>query len=135
MKADPLDTDATMAGCQRSRCDAQETWMPHQQLAAQPAATGRLPRAPRAVFRRLPADSAEAACESLHKALLRKRGGVHALGGTQKAASQGQLRMALGRRGCCPPARADVLTMGLCKAMPSTSTAISRRCPRDGARS
>jgi hypothetical protein len=32
-------------------------------------------------------------------------------------------------------ARADVLTMGLCTAMPSTSTAISRRCPRDGARS
>ena len=32
-------------------------------------------------FRRLPADSAEAACESLHKALLRKRRRVHALGG------------------------------------------------------
>jgi hypothetical protein len=28
MKVDPLDTDATMAGRQRSRCDAQETWMP-----------------------------------------------------------------------------------------------------------
>ena len=51
------------------------------------------------------------------------------------AFTYGQVRMALGHRGCCPPARADVLTMGLCKAMPSTSTAISRRCPRDGARS
>jgi hypothetical protein len=42
MKVDPLDTDATMAGRQRSRCDAQETWMSqvaagrHLQLAAHP---------------------------------------------------------------------------------------------------
>ena len=28
MKVDPLDTDATMARRQRSRCDAQETWLP-----------------------------------------------------------------------------------------------------------
>jgi hypothetical protein len=28
MTVDPLDTDATTAGHQRSRCDAQETWMP-----------------------------------------------------------------------------------------------------------
>jgi hypothetical protein len=89
MKVDPLDTDATIAGRQRGRCDAQETWMPQAAASrtsswplAQPAATGRLPRAPRAVFSAgSPADSAEAACESLHKALLRKRGRVHALGG------------------------------------------------------
>ena len=39
-----------------------------------------------------PADSAEAACESLHKALLRKRGRVHALGGMTGRSSRG---------GCC----------------------------------
>jgi limonene-1,2-epoxide hydrolase len=35
-----------------------------------------------------------------------------------------QLKMVLRRRGCCPPARAVILTMGSCEAMLSTSTAI-----------
>jgi hypothetical protein len=57
MKVDPLDPDATMAGRQTQPLrhpgdvDAAGGGEPHQQLAAQPAATGRLPRALRAVFR------------------------------------------------------------------------------------
>jgi hypothetical protein len=36
MKVDPVDTDVTVAGRQRSRCDAQETWMPQAARAAPP---------------------------------------------------------------------------------------------------